>query len=181
MLCAEFSQSGLEADVSRSLAPRVRSARIRLASVRACASEIIGRPMVMRSRAGPPTRTNVFDRTDTNAEPAEAVIVLEQQLAARANQSTETRYALQQLPILSAEKIRSIRNDLSEVDVRIAELDGRRAYVLSAPIAGRAWTNSPCYCQVLPRFFTRERDKLSCRSTSKHYLSSPTCWEAPPR
>jgi len=65
---------------------------------------------------------------------------LEQQLAARENQLTETRYALQQLPIVSAEKIRSIRDDLSVLDVRIAELDGRRAYVLRAPIAGRVST-----------------------------------------
>lgn len=65
---------------------------------------------------------------------------LEQQLAARENQLTETRYALQQLPIVSAEKIRSIRDDLSALDVRIAELDGRRAYVLRAPIAGRVST-----------------------------------------
>lgn len=65
---------------------------------------------------------------------------LEQQLAARENQLTETRYALQQLPILSAEKIRSIRDDLSALDVKIAELDGRRAYVLRAPIAGRVST-----------------------------------------
>jgi membrane fusion protein len=65
---------------------------------------------------------------------------LEQQLAARENQLTETRYALQQLPIVLAEKVRSIRDDLSALDVRIAELDGRRAYVLRAPIAGRVST-----------------------------------------
>ena len=53
---------------------------------------------------------------------------------------TETRYALQQLPIVLAEKIRSIRDDLSALDVRLAELDGRRAYVLRAPIAGRVST-----------------------------------------
>jgi membrane fusion protein len=65
---------------------------------------------------------------------------LEQQFAARDNQLTETRNALQQLPILLAEKVRSIRDDLSALDVRIAELDGRRAYVLRAPIAGRVST-----------------------------------------
>jgi membrane fusion protein len=65
---------------------------------------------------------------------------LEQQLAARENQLTETRYALRQLPITLAEKIRSIRDDLSALDVKIAELDARRAYVLRAPIAGRVST-----------------------------------------
>jgi len=65
---------------------------------------------------------------------------LEGQLAARENQLTETRYALRQLPISLAEKVRSIRDDLSTLDVRIAELDGRRAFVIRAPIAGRVST-----------------------------------------
>jgi membrane fusion protein len=65
---------------------------------------------------------------------------LEQQLAARDNQLTETRHALQQLPIVTAEKIRSIRDELSALDVRMVEFDGRRAYVLRAPIAGRVST-----------------------------------------
>jgi membrane fusion protein len=65
---------------------------------------------------------------------------LEQQFAARENQLTETRYALKQLPISLSEKIRSIRDDLSALDVKIAELDGRRAYVLRSPITGRVST-----------------------------------------
>jgi len=82
-----------------------------------------------------------FNRRRSAAlEQRQSLSSLEQQLAARENQLTETRYALQQLPIVLAEKIRSIRDDLSALDVRIAELDGRRAYVLRAPIAGRVST-----------------------------------------
>jgi membrane fusion protein len=65
---------------------------------------------------------------------------LEQQAAARQNQLTETSYALQQLPTLMSEKIQAIRNELSAVDLKIAELNGRRAYVVRAPIAGRVST-----------------------------------------
>ena len=79
-------------------------------------------------------------RRSATLEQRQLLSSLEQQLAARENQLTETRYALQQLPILLAEKIRSIRDDLSALDVRIAELDGRRAYVLRAPITGRVST-----------------------------------------
>jgi membrane fusion protein len=46
---------------------------------------------------------------------------LRQQIAARQNQLTENRYALEQLPVVLAEKIQSLRNDLSSVEQRIAE------------------------------------------------------------
>jgi membrane fusion protein len=62
---------------------------------------------------------------------------LHQQLAARQNQHTETRYALEQLPTVMAEKIQLLRNELAETEQRIAEINGRRAYVIRAPAAGR--------------------------------------------
>jgi membrane fusion protein len=65
---------------------------------------------------------------------------LQQQIAARQNQLTENRYALEQLPVVLAEKIQSLRNDLSSVEQRIAETNGRRAYVIRAPTAGRVAT-----------------------------------------
>jgi membrane fusion protein len=65
---------------------------------------------------------------------------LQQQIAARQNQLTEYRYALEQLPVVLAEKIQSLRNDLSSVEQRIAEVNGRRAYVIRAPAAGRVAT-----------------------------------------
>ena len=62
---------------------------------------------------------------------------LRQQLAARRNQLTDTEYTLSQLPIVIAEKIQLLRNELSTVDQRIAEINGRRAFVIRAPVAGR--------------------------------------------
>jgi membrane fusion protein len=62
---------------------------------------------------------------------------LRQQLAARQNQLTDTQYTLNQLPIVIAEKIQLLRNELSSVEQRIAEISGRRAFVIRAPIAGR--------------------------------------------
>jgi membrane fusion protein len=62
---------------------------------------------------------------------------LRQQLAARQNELTDTKYTLSQLPIVIAEKIQLLRNELSTVEQRIAEINGRRAFVIRAPIAGR--------------------------------------------
>jgi len=79
-------------------------------------------------------------REQAALEQKQNVNALRQQIAARRNQLTETRYTLQQLPITLAEKIQSLRNDLSSVEQRIAEVNGRRAYVMRAPIAGRVST-----------------------------------------
>ncbi|MGA9515887.1 MAG: HlyD family efflux transporter periplasmic adaptor subunit [Pseudolabrys sp.] len=62
---------------------------------------------------------------------------LNQQLAARQNQLTETRYSLQQLPTVMAGKIQGLRSELATAEQRIAEISGRRAYVIRAPAAGR--------------------------------------------
>ena len=62
---------------------------------------------------------------------------LRQQLAARQNQLTDTQYTLNQLPIAIAEKIQLLRNELSTVEQRISEINGRRAFVIRAPITGR--------------------------------------------
>jgi membrane fusion protein len=65
---------------------------------------------------------------------------LNQQLAARHNQLTETRYSLQQLPTVMAQKIQSLRSELSTTEQRVAEINGRRAYIIRAGTVGRVST-----------------------------------------
>ncbi len=65
---------------------------------------------------------------------------LNQQLAAKQNQLTDTRYSLEQLPIIIAGKIQSLRNELAATEQRIAEISGRRAYVIRSPTAGHVST-----------------------------------------
>ena len=65
---------------------------------------------------------------------------LNQQIAARRNQLTETRYSLQQLPTVMAQKIQSLRSELSTTEQRTAEITGRRAYIIRAGTVGRVST-----------------------------------------
>jgi membrane fusion protein len=65
---------------------------------------------------------------------------LNQQLAARDNQLIETRYSLEQLPIVMAQKIQILRSELSTTEQRIAEINGRRAYIIRAGAVGRVST-----------------------------------------
>jgi membrane fusion protein len=59
------------------------------------------------------------------------------QLSDLQSKLTEARSMLKQFPTATAEKIQPLRNELSMAEQRIAEIDGRRAYVLRAPITGR--------------------------------------------
>jgi membrane fusion protein len=65
---------------------------------------------------------------------------LNQQLAARQTQLTESQYSLQQLPTVMAGKIQALRGELAAAEQRVAEINGRRAYVIRAPAPGRVST-----------------------------------------
>jgi membrane fusion protein len=79
-------------------------------------------------------------REQTVLEQKQNLSALRQQTAARRNHLTETRYTLEQLPVVLEDKLQSLRNDLSAVEQRIAEVGGRRVYVIRAPTAGRVAT-----------------------------------------
>jgi len=73
-------------------------------------------------------------------EQKQSLDALNQQVADRENQLTETEYSLRQLPTVMAGKIQSLRGELATAEQRIAEINGHRAYVLRAPAAGRVST-----------------------------------------
>jgi membrane fusion protein len=62
---------------------------------------------------------------------------LKQQLAARQNELTEAHFSLEQLPTVTAGKIQNLRSELATTEQRITEINGRRAYEVRAPAAGR--------------------------------------------
>src|SRR5712675_1390200 len=66
-------------------------------------------------------------REQAALEQKQNLVSLDQQITARRTQLTDTRHTLEQLPIVAAERIRVLRNDLSSIAQRVAEVDGRRA------------------------------------------------------
>ena len=76
-------------------------------------------------------------REEALLEQRQNLDALGQQLAARRNQLTEQRFGLAQLPAVAADRMRALQGELSAVEQRIAEVNGRRAYVIRAPISGR--------------------------------------------
>jgi membrane fusion protein len=69
-------------------------------------------------------------------EQQQALISLNQQMMSQQAKLTETRFTLAQLPFTLEEKVQALRNDMSSTEQRIAEVNGRRAYIIRAPISG---------------------------------------------
>jgi membrane fusion protein len=98
---------------------------------------------------------------------------LDQQITARRTQLTDARHTLEQLPIVAAERIRVLRGDLSWIEQRVAEVNGRRAYVIKAPTRGRVSTLQATVGQIAdPRHMQLEIIPLD--STLQAQLFFPT-------
>jgi membrane fusion protein len=98
---------------------------------------------------------------------------IDQQITARRTQLTDARHALEQLPTIAAERMRVLRGDLSSIEQRIAEVNGRRAYVIKAPTSGRVSTLQATVGQIAdPRHMQLEIIPLD--STLQAQLFFPT-------
>lgn len=112
---------------------RIQSERLKVADAEVAAGEQLRSKGIM-------TEPEARRRQLQMLEQKQALAALRQQLSARQNQLTETEYSLRQLPTLMAQRIQSLRNELATAEQRIAEINGRRAYVIRAPTDGRVST-----------------------------------------
>jgi membrane fusion protein len=79
-------------------------------------------------------------RQQSALEQQQSLRSIDQQITERRTQLTDSQHKLEQLPAVSAERVRALRNDLSSIDQRIAEVNGRQAYIIKAPTSGRVST-----------------------------------------
>lgn len=76
-------------------------------------------------------------RQEDFLEQRQMLYALHRDLSTKRNELVDVRYALEQLPTTMEDKIQGLRNELASTEQRIAEIDGRHAYVILAPRAGR--------------------------------------------
>jgi membrane fusion protein len=62
---------------------------------------------------------------------------LTRQIAEKRNQATQQRHMLDELASDTERKVSALQGSAAEIEARLAETEGRRAYLLRAPIAGR--------------------------------------------
>ena len=128
------SIGGLEAEISE-LQAQIDNQRERIRVSDVLVSNVAG----LRAR-GLMTEPEYRQRELAALDQKQKLNSLNQQIAAKQNQLTETRYSLEQLPTVMEGKIQSLRSELATTEQRIAEVSGRRAYVIRAPAAGRIST-----------------------------------------
>ncbi len=76
-------------------------------------------------------------REDARLSQSQGMDTLGQQLSAKQGELTELRYALEQLPGRTANRLAALRVAAAEIDTRLAEAEGQRAYLVVAPTSGR--------------------------------------------
>jgi membrane fusion protein len=79
-------------------------------------------------------------RHESHLESKQNLAALGQQLASRRIELARAVALLEQLPTTIAEKVQALRNLVADAEQRSTEIEGRRAYVVRAPIAGRVST-----------------------------------------
>src|SRR6266567_3924655 len=125
---------GLETEISQLQAQiEIQNERIRVSD------ELVSSVTGLRAR-GYISELEYRQRELAALEQKQKLNSLNQQLAARQSQLTDTRYSLQQLPTVMAQKIQGLRSELSATEQRIAEINGRRAYIIRAGTVGRVST-----------------------------------------
>jgi membrane fusion protein len=76
-------------------------------------------------------------RQDAHLAEKQSESSLAKELAGKEAGFSQLRNALQQLPIATAQRIAQLEASIAELEVRLKEAEGRRGYLLSAPISGR--------------------------------------------
>lgn len=76
-------------------------------------------------------------REDARLGQAQAFDTLRQQLSAKQGEVVELRFALAQSPGRAANRIAALRVAAAEIDSRLAQAEGQRAYLVVAPASGR--------------------------------------------
>jgi membrane fusion protein len=75
-------------------------------------------------------------REEVLLEHRQSLVSLTQQTMSQHGKLTEVRFNLAQLPFTLSKNLHALRNDLSTTVQRIAEINGRRSYLVRAPISG---------------------------------------------
>jgi membrane fusion protein len=76
-------------------------------------------------------------RQDAHLAEQQSASALAKELASKQAALSQSQNALQQLPITTAQRVSQLEANIAELELRLKEIEGRRGYLLSAPISGR--------------------------------------------
>jgi membrane fusion protein len=83
------------------------------------------------------SRVEMRRRQDAHLAEIQSESALAKELAGKRTELSQQQNQLQQLPIATAQRVAQLEASTAELEVHLKEIEGRRGYLLSAPIAGR--------------------------------------------
>jgi membrane fusion protein len=83
------------------------------------------------------SKVEMMRRQDAYLAERQSASSLAKELAGKQAGLAQLWNAFQQLPIATAQRVSQLEANIAELDVRLKETEGRRGYLLSAPISGR--------------------------------------------
>jgi membrane fusion protein len=101
--------------------------------------------IVQLVKQGTISRLELRRREDAHLAQKQLEADLGARVSAKKTELLGRRTALEQLPAEAGQRISVLENSVAEIDIKLKEAEGRRAYWLTAPVAGRvsalqAWT-----------------------------------------
>src|SRR5690348_17007692 len=93
--------------------------------------------IVQLVKQGTISRLELRRREDAHLAQKQLEADLGARVAAKKTELLGKRTALEQLPAEAAQRISALENSVAEIDIKLKETEGRRAYLLTAPVTGR--------------------------------------------
>jgi membrane fusion protein len=123
------------AGASDEIAALTRQQAIQRERVEIAHQQLVG--AVELANKGYISRVEMRRRQDAHLAEMQNETSVAKELTAKQTERAQLENALQQLPIATAQRIAQLEASIAELEVRLKEIEGRRGYLLSAPIAGR--------------------------------------------
>lgn len=93
--------------------------------------------IVQLVKQGTISRVELRHRQDAHLAQQQQEADLGARIAGKKAELLGKRTALEQLPADTAQRISALENSVAEIDIKLKETEGQRAYLLTAPVAGR--------------------------------------------
>jgi membrane fusion protein len=109
----------------------------RLQADRVAAAQAMLERVTPYARSGTVSKFELFNRQQAVLSESQNLAALNERLAGVASQLDQARLDLRKQPVLEADRLDTLRRSFSDIAQRAAEVEGRRRYIVRAPMAGR--------------------------------------------
>jgi membrane fusion protein len=109
----------------------------RLQADRVAAAQAMLSHVTPYAKRGTVSKFELFNRQQAVLSESQNLAALNERSASLASQLDQAQLDLRKQPVLEADRLDTLKRSLSDIAQRAAEIEGRRRYIVRAPVAGR--------------------------------------------